>query len=513
MFLEEKPRPVALVVVLVLGAYLAAAGQAESGRPSPKPEARPPGDPAREGALAESLLRQKMPLEAEEAARRAIKLDPQNVRAYECLGRALARQDKPHAALQAYRTALSLDPQRARTHFYLGSALHLQHRTQEARQAFRKALELDPGFYRAHFQLAETYAEVLEREKAIVEYRRAITINPRYTRAHYELSVLLRCQGKFEESLASLRTVLELEPDRRGVYEAIIEILTEKRGVRLSGALAAEIEKNITAQSSLIELKALIITLAYDSPAQDLTKAARYLRQYVKAAEAKVYPTPKKQVVPASVCGQTLVAYPPAADTPADYGNCFSVSPVPVEELKKLVLEYQRVTAVLHQRYVAKKPVEPELKKRPDAIQERISELRKKSLSVVNMHAENFKGVVKKHGLKTVEVELVSDRFCFVVDPRIPRAWHRTDPCSCVPEHIRIFCTTLPWIPPQLTNLVPLKYADRFQESERPTWGQTRDRAQLLGAGTDTPDHGLRSQPKAYAIALRRRSPSSTGCG
>jgi hypothetical protein len=66
------------------------------------------------------------------------------------------------------------------------------------------------------------------------------------------------------------------------------------------------------------------------------------------------------------------------------------------------------------------------------------------------MSTENFKEIVRRLGLKTVEVEHIGGCF-LVVDPRIPRRWRRERPCSgCVPAHVRAALLT--------------KHADEFRE-------------------------------------------------
>jgi len=49
---------------------------------------------------------------------------------------------------------------------------------------------------------------------------------------------------------------------------------------------------------------------------------------------------------------------------------------------------------------------------------------------VINMHHENFKEVVTRLRMTTVEVEHFGGCF-LVVDPRIPRRWLRERPCPC----------------------------------------------------------------------------------
>ena len=55
---------------------------------------------------------------------------------------------------------------------------------------------------------------------------------------------------------------------------------------------------------------------------------------------------------------------------------------------------------------------------------------------LVNMHAENFRELVKRRGLESLELGLLrkddqcgKDR-CFVVDSRVPREWLRAGPCG-----------------------------------------------------------------------------------
>jgi len=60
---------------------------------------------------------------------------------------------------------------------------------------------------------------------------------------------------------------------------------------------------------------------------------------------------------------------------------------------------------------------------------------------VANMHAENFKAVVKKLRLDNVRVLVFDDEWCLVADPRIPREWllaaPRDDTRSAVWERVR----------------------------------------------------------------------------
>jgi hypothetical protein len=49
---------------------------------------------------------------------------------------------------------------------------------------------------------------------------------------------------------------------------------------------------------------------------------------------------------------------------------------------------------------------------------------------LVNMHAENFHEVVKRLGLKSLELGLLTNHGCLVVDSRVPRSWFLSRPCT-----------------------------------------------------------------------------------
>src|SRR5262245_68705 len=103
----------------------------------------------------------------------------------------------------------------------------------------------------------------------------------------------------------------------------------------------------------------------------------------------------ERMVLPARVAGSTQVGYTSEGPPPWPKGNCFWLSHDPRD----------RAAPQFH---------------------------------VANMHAENFERVVSDLGLETVEVLLVSEGHCLVVDPRIPRAWLRDVPCeTCTPPAVR----------------------------------------------------------------------------
>ena len=61
-----------------------------------------------------------------------------------------------------------------------------------------------------------------------------------------------------------------------------------------------------------------------------------------------------------------------------------------------------------------------------------------KPLAVANMHAENFKAMVEKLNLKSIQILPIEDSHCLIVDARIPKEWLLDKPCSiCTRESLR----------------------------------------------------------------------------
>ena len=81
----------------------------------------------------------------DEHFRRALELDPRNMKTIEYVAVAHIRQKRYREALDLYRTLLGIDPDRAATHADIGATLYYLGRTEEAIRSLRRALSLDPA--------------------------------------------------------------------------------------------------------------------------------------------------------------------------------------------------------------------------------------------------------------------------------------------------------------------------------------------------------------------------------
>jgi hypothetical protein len=108
-------------------------------------------------------------------------------------------------------------------------------------------------------------------------------------------------------------------------------------------------------------------------------------------------PAPADRVmVPASITGTTQVGYSSDVPPPWPRGNCFTVSSMTAQEARKAQEQKEPGPA---------------------------------SWKVANMRTENFEAIVRRLGLRTVEVQPLDGSSCLITDERIPREWLVDKPC------------------------------------------------------------------------------------
>lgn len=143
--------------------------------------------------LGVALFRTGNDLEAEQAYRKAIRLDPNYEEAYYNLGVLLRLRDRPSEAQAMLRKAIELDPDYAVAHRELGFVLLPRGIDPETEGYLRRAIELDPRDAWAHIYLGCYWADADPRA-AEQEYRIAHEI-------HREWAVPLWSLGDlFEQS-------------------------------------------------------------------------------------------------------------------------------------------------------------------------------------------------------------------------------------------------------------------------------------------------------------------------
>ena len=156
--------------------------------------------------------RELMP-RAKEAALKALTLEPGLADAHAAMGRIHYQYDWDwEGSEQALRRALALDPNDVRTRRAYGVLLRLTGRVEEAKAEGERVRQLDPLAARnpvnaAGLRSAKTHDEVIN------EKRRVLQLDPALSRGHYQLGLALVEAGKLDEGIAELEDAVRLSKE------------------------------------------------------------------------------------------------------------------------------------------------------------------------------------------------------------------------------------------------------------------------------------------------------------
>jgi len=142
----------------------------------------------------------------------AIRIKPDEARAYNMIGTSLIRLNKTDEAISHFSEALRIDPEYSKSHYNLGSALAGQGRISEAIKHFSEALRINPNCAEAHGNLGLVMASQGMISEAIKHYSEALRINPGLSETHYNLGMVLAKQGRIPEAIKYFSEALQINP-------------------------------------------------------------------------------------------------------------------------------------------------------------------------------------------------------------------------------------------------------------------------------------------------------------
>lgn len=208
--------PLFLIILLVSLATPSYADEIVGGGASP---ASPADSAYRKGVAA--LAFDKVG-EAEADFKKALQLDPKNVRALEGLAEVAIRRNDAKGALAPLQKAASLAPNDAGIKTAYGHYLFWQKRYTEAEAALKKAAQMDPRAARPHYELGDLYLIGLHQPKAAIEaYRASIALDPKDSRVRYALGRALLDAGQFDQAQAQLEEAVRLAPKNPLMSQAL----------------------------------------------------------------------------------------------------------------------------------------------------------------------------------------------------------------------------------------------------------------------------------------------------
>jgi len=161
--------------------------------------------------------------EALEWVGRCVSLDPENPTSFHVLAHLFIEIEAYSAGLDAARQALRLQPDLAVARAQLGHCLQKLGRADDAVIALTEALEQRPDDASAQLDLGNAYQDLGDWAKAETAFKRAARLDPHSAKADYNLGNLLQKIGRRSDALAA--------------YERALTIAPEDAAIRLNAAL------------------------------------------------------------------------------------------------------------------------------------------------------------------------------------------------------------------------------------------------------------------------------------
>jgi len=180
--------------------------------------------------------------DAEQAARKALKLEPDLAEAWAFLG---AIAIEPEEAVRRLRRAIELSPSLAIAHLRLSNALeNLGERDESLRHAER-ALQLDPLSTEINIDVGYTLDEMGRFEEAAARYRRAIEIDPQSPIAYMHLAFLhAYAWNRFAEAVPLIERAIELDTGNSSIAGVLAFVLLDMDEETRSAKAMADAMRN-----------------------------------------------------------------------------------------------------------------------------------------------------------------------------------------------------------------------------------------------------------------------------
>jgi len=187
--------------------------------------------------LAEMCRQRGLLAEGEQAARRAVALDPNLPGAWNNLGIILQESLKLQESRICLQRVLALQPDNPEAHNNLGNTCKRLGLPGQAEQHWTRALALRPNYAEAYSNLANLLIDQGEYARAEDYARRAIEISPQFTDAYINLAGVETARQRYGDALRWLNALLSFAPMHAGGLAA--QALTLKQLDQLDAALNA----------------------------------------------------------------------------------------------------------------------------------------------------------------------------------------------------------------------------------------------------------------------------------
>ncbi len=166
---------------------------------------------------------------ATQCYRRALAINPKNIRAHMMLANALSESKQFDAARSELEEAAQLDSSNALVWQHLGDFLYRTGHLKESLAAFDKALALQPNLAPARIVRGEIFLGLSQNEKALADFQNALAVIPHSAALYVDLGIVRQQLHQDLEAEQAYRTALKLDPDSAGANNNLAFLLANKK--------------------------------------------------------------------------------------------------------------------------------------------------------------------------------------------------------------------------------------------------------------------------------------------
>lgn len=160
--------------------------------------------------LGVSYQNRKEYLNAIEAYKKAIGLDPTYTEAYNNLGILYQEIGDDHHAFETYQRLIKINPNYEKAYNNLGILFYLKGQYGEALEAFQKAITINPHNIESYINLGVLYKKQGQWSKAVESYQKALSINPLHKETHYNIGLLYEQMEQVELAIGHYQKFVQL---------------------------------------------------------------------------------------------------------------------------------------------------------------------------------------------------------------------------------------------------------------------------------------------------------------
>ena len=175
--------------------------------------------------LAELYRQKGLLVNAEQAARRAVKQEPTFVAAWTNLGIILQEAGKFDASLECLNCVTSLQPDNAEAHNNLANTYKLLGDMNNAKHSYQRALALRPDYAVVYSNLAVLLNDLGQIDEAVASAKRAIDINPQLADAYLNLAQIELSRMRYAEAQHWVNSIFRFSPQHVGALTAQAQLM------------------------------------------------------------------------------------------------------------------------------------------------------------------------------------------------------------------------------------------------------------------------------------------------